>query len=384
MKSTIIKSAVSVLAAFLLLWLCNAVWDLQYTFGYGDDSLVAAFLSRKLASRTTPADEEALCVNIAYDRTLVPYRDSYGIPVGEIDITDRGKLAVLLDSLRSYGNYRYIICDILFDSSLPTDSDSLLFGLVSSMPNIVVPNESPDLPDALKERSAPSGYRVFHHGEPFLKYRFLSKEGRSVPLKVWNDLTGNDIVKHWWGYTSDGAVCNNSSVLDFTNVSPSSYVTGPEGDAFPMEEKRVYHLGADILDEGCPRELFQDRIVLIGDFYEHDMHDTAIGQVPGILILYAAYRALVDGKNVIPWGYYLGLFAIFLLYCLIIAFAKEGKEKRNPLLTFFLECFSFATPLLLFNYLTVALGGFSINAVLIGSIFALASRIKKHFVHEKE
>jgi hypothetical protein len=32
--------------SFLLLWLCNVVWDSGYTFGAGDDSIVAAFAKK--------------------------------------------------------------------------------------------------------------------------------------------------------------------------------------------------------------------------------------------------------------------------------------------------------------------------------------------------
>ena len=365
--------------SFLLLWLCNAVWDSRYTFGAGDDSIIAASLGRRLFSSKAKSQEEYLAVNTSYDRELVPYRDEYGIPVGNVDIADRGKLVTLLDSLDRYRNYKYIVCDLLFDSSFRSDSDSSLFSLLAGMPRVVVPKEAEGLPDCLAAKAAASGYRIFHHGDPFLKYQFLTKGEESIPLRMWHELTGNTIVRHWWGYTSGGKPCNNAAVLDFEKgVSDITAETGP----YNMVEKAVYHLGADIIDAGCPKRLFQDRIILIGDFLERDMHDTATGQVPGIMILYKAYRALEDGMNRIPWYCYLILYLLFFIYTLVLI-AGDGWKVNNKFFAFLLDWGSFTLPLEVFNFITMSIGGFSVNAVLIGAVFGVALSVKKHFSHEK-
>ena len=164
-KYLAIALAAAVLS-FLLLWLCNAVWDSRYTFGAGDDSIVAASLGRRLFSSKRDIPDEYIAINTSYDRALVPFKDDYGIPVGQVDIADREKLVTLLDSLDHYGNYRYIVCDLLFDSSLQSDFDSSLFSLIASMPRIVIPKEVEVLPDGLAAKAAPSGYKIFHHGDP--------------------------------------------------------------------------------------------------------------------------------------------------------------------------------------------------------------------------
>ena len=211
-----------------------------------------------------------------------------------------------------------------------------------------------------------------------LKYQYLSDGEESIPLKMWYELTGNTIVHHWWGYTSGNRVCNNSAVLDFRrNASDIPTIDGP----YNMVEKGIYHLGADIVDADCPKQLFQDRIVLIGDFFERDMHDTATGQVPGVMILYKAYRALADGLNRIPWYCYVILYLIFFTYILVLVFG-EGWNVKNGLFAFLLDWGSFTLPLEVFNFITMSIGGFSVNAVLIGSIFGVVLSIKKHFTHE--
>ena len=318
-------------------------------------------------------------IKVKKDRSLVPVVDGFGIPIGEVDITDRAKLAQLLSCLKEYDNYRYILCDIAFNDEYKTADDSLLYGLITSMQRIVVPSESPVLPASLSQKAAPSAYKVFHHGDPFMKYQYLIDDERTIPLKMWNDISGNDLFRHWWGYSSTRrAISNNTAVLDFTHILNYAKQTesSREGN-LNLEKKMVYHLGADILDADCPPPMFEDRIILIGDFFEQDMHDTAIGQVPGVLLLYAAYRGLVDGANEVPAFCYFALFLIFLAYSLLLAF-HGGWRFSDKFLAFLADAFSFTLPLQVFNFLTLLFGGFSVNAVLIGSLFGFVSYIVSH------
>lgn len=378
MKSKTLRISVCAVASFLLLWICNALWDSNYTFGAGDNDIVNAALLKKISTRSTKPINEIFPVNISYDRELVPISDAYGIPIGEVDIADRKKLTDILIRLNEYRNYRYIICDIAFNEEYQSKSDSTLFSLLTQMPNIIIPRDVDSLPQELFGISANSGYKVFHHGEPFLKYRYQSDGEPSIPLRMWRELSGHDIIRHWWGYSTEkGRLCNNASVIDLNNIIgyANEAATVKSGN-LDIEEKLIYHLGADLLDAGCPRELFEDKIVLIGDFFERDMHDTAIGQVPGIMLLYAAYRALNEGKNQVPYVYYFILYLIFLSYFLLIFFAG-GWRIKDKLLAYILDSVSFTLPLEALNFASFIFGGFSINAVLIGSLFGLISYLKK-------
>lgn len=297
--------------------------------------------------------------------------------MGETDIADRRKLIEFLSKLKEYGNYRYILCDISFDNEHKTSSDSALYHIIATMPNIVVPGEAANLPIILRNTSASSNYKVLHHGDPFMKYHY-SNGHKSIPIKMWNDLTGHDLIRHWWGYSDEnGRLCNNAAVLDFTDIFgyANQTLSSKYGDLY-LEEKLIYHLGADILDAGCPKEIFENKIVLIGDYFDRDMHDTAIGQVPGVMILYSAYRTLIDKKNQVPWYCYLILFIIFFVYILLLFFL-DGWSINDNLIAYIIDSISFTIPLELFNYLTLLLGGFSVNAVLIGSLFGLISYVKK-------
>ena len=309
---------------------------------------------------------------------MVPAYDRYDMPIGKVDIADHEKLVTFLSYLKEYGNYRYILCDISFDENYKTEYDSLLYEIISSMPNIIIPKESGALPNKLRGVSASSGYKIFHHGDYFLKYQYLIKGERSIPLKMWYDLYGNDIYHHWWGFSSNNRfICNNATVLDLTNIIDYANQTKTIiNGQIRMEKKLIYNLGADIIDAGCPRSLFENKIILIGDFYERDMHDTAIGQVPGIMLLYSAYQSLVDGRNNIPYIFYFILFCLFFVYSLFLMFG-EGWKINDYLLAFCADSSTITTILAIFNYITFVFGGFAVNAVIIGNVFGLLIYLKK-------
>ena len=49
--------------------------------------------------------DDVLFINISYDKELVPVYDEYGMPMGNIDVTDREKLWKLLCAAERNGSY---------------------------------------------------------------------------------------------------------------------------------------------------------------------------------------------------------------------------------------------------------------------------------------
>lgn len=365
---------VSLFMSFLLVWLCNITWDLPYTFGYGDNSILSATINKRMFFSNPSSNDSLLLINTAYDKELVQCFDRYGIPIGHTDITDRSKLAILLDSLKHYNNYRYILCDILFDSSLKSNNDSILFETIANTPNIIVPNEVQNLPQQIQSKAYYSHCNLFRYDDSILKFQFMENDCISMPLKMWSDLTGKTIKRHWWGYSSGNRICNNSVVLDVTTDSIEHNIHQSTSPQFFLEEKSIYHLGSDILTTECPKELFDNKIILIGDFCEHDNHETASGETHGPLILYSAYLALEREKNIIPLFFYFLLFFIFFIYTQIVY--KGGWNVRSRIGAFIINLISFSLPLEILNFITLSYNGFSVNAVLIGSLFSLFASIK--------
>lgn len=359
---------------------CYFYWNMRFTFGYGDNQIRRISMVKHLLFPGDGGYGDVLAINVSYDRTLVPFHDEMGIPIGDIDITDRVDMLRLMDSLSRWDNYRYIVCDVHFDTTITTDIDSLLFHRIASMRDIVVATSEHN-PSILKDKLACAEYDQLTRGNRFVKYRFFAKDGSdSVPLRMWKDMEGGNLSRNGILYRRNGRLAVNSVI--------------PNLDYYPRMgwddngEKQIWNLGADILEEPMDMApLFQDKIVLIGDWAEYDIHHTIRGPMPGTAIVYNAYLSLKKGANRIQWLVILVLFLSFAgeLSYAFRYFWKECPEKSR------LNEFSQKYPLLdaLARLLASWLGytgilwivctviylveGFFVNAFIVGSIIAFVS-----------
>lgn len=359
---------------------CYFYWNARFTFGYGDEQIKKTSELKHLLSRHETPHPEALAVNVCYDRMLAPYRDNLGIPVGDIDITDREDLRRFLDSLALWDNYRYIVCDVHFDSLVRTDCDSALFARIASMRNIVVASSDRN-PAVIKDKVACAEYDQLVKGNRFIKFRFFDRNGGdSAPLRMWKEIDGGNLVKKGIRYSSKGKLAINSVIPDL-DYRP---VMGWDEHG----EKHIWNLGADILD--IPLDLssmFADKMILIGDWAEYDMHYTIRNQMAGTAILYNAYLALKNGAHYVRW---------WVLVILIITFWGElafafrfiwrGRKDNGKWNEFFSShplllalCHAFISWVGYTGVLWVVctiiylMSGFFVNAFIIGSLIALVA-----------
>jgi hypothetical protein len=87
-----------------------------------------------------------------------------------------------------------------------------------------------------------------------------------------------------------------------------------------FQEKRVLNLGTDILDLGIDiSSLVKDKIVVIGDFTENDIHDTYLGKIAGPIINLNAFEALRNNELEIPWSliFFLTIFYVIISYLIL-------------------------------------------------------------------
>lgn len=358
-------------AGLFLVIACYIYWNSQFTFGSGDEEIErAALIKNVLRHEAVLEDPRVLPVNVSYDQMMVPYADDWGIPAGDIAITDRGKLLRFCDSLAAWNNYRYILIDIDFGNGLSSPYDSALFARIGGMRDIVVASSDPEsTPEALASKAAPATYTVLNSGDSFMKYRYLLPGGReSIALRMWKDLTGGTFKKHWWGYSSNGKLCNASV------IPPMDYVV--ESDYSEDGEKLLYQLGTDIIDgiDGSA-PLFNDRIILIGDWKENDMHDTIRHEQPGIAILYNAFLALKSGKHHVPFWILLLLFVLFTIELRILFRPRKATVRvrsRSFRVIHFMELlFGYSTPLALMCIVLYLCCGMFVNTLIVGGVFSI-------------
>lgn len=305
-------------------------------------------LKEKIGLSKNQDYKDALFINIAYDKQLVDFCDELGMPVGNVDITDRNKLLQILAMLDSTRQYKYIFLDVRFEKGFKTPVDSTLFLIIKNMKNLVIANHSDiELADSiLIKKSAISEYASTIVATNFARYKYLYDQDLSMPLYAYKDLTGRNIKKHGFVYTCDGSICQNSLFLKFPTEGFSEYSQN--------NEKKYYNLGSDLLDYYSASDiatLTKDKLVFIGDMVE-DFHDTYAGMKPGIIITYQALQALMKDEHIVSWSLLVVLSIIFFfmslsLYCKkpIINRLPLIKNIRSRLLNFILSFLGYASVL---------------------------------------
>lgn len=383
---------VPAIISLALTLMCYYYWNLRLTFGFGDMSVRVSSAIKDLVRMDGSSFDEVVAINVSYDRALIPYSDAFGIPLGEIDITDRRKLLTFLDSLSEWDNYRYVLCDINFDGGLSTEWDDALFSRIAGMRDITVAcGSGTDVlhPEQIAAKLSCSTYEQFLSGDGFLKYTYLAPDGMDcMAYRMWKELDGGSINTHWWGWSSDGKLCVRSFIPDLKFVTRSDYSA--------LGEKNLYNLGADILSEPDMSILFNDKIVLIGDFKEFDFHDTIKNSVAGTAIIYNAYLALRNGDHIVRFWILLVLFLAFgcEVFFALRNFWKE-KDKTNAekdnagcekprarwktiiisILDVCMTLIGYAGVMAIVCIILYLGSGLFVNAIIIGSLIALFSLI---------
>lgn len=315
--------------AFLLLGVSSFL--LQQPITPEDEYLVikltSALKNIGLGLDEKPPQKDFLFVNVAYAKALVPKYDESGVfPIGNEAITDRAKLASLFQKLNKHPqSYQYIICDIHFTGA--SEDDSILAEHIEKTENIIA---SYHYNKAKKQYEDPV-FKV-HKGladytehkesflkksEGFLKYRLLLNDSvKSLPLLMYQDLSGASWQKDGWFYELNGKPIFNSFILNFRIRSYDLF-----------ESKKPYPtLTIDdllLMDAETMASFVKDRIIVIGDFTDRDLHDTIYGKMPGSLILVNAYLALLNEDNLMRNGLLVVLFISFTLLTLLALYPQK-------------------------------------------------------------
>lgn len=305
--------SVVIAIGFLLFSYC--ITNLEFPVS-GEKALLYRFelVRNYLIPRENTVNDSTLLIDVSFDKTPVKATDEYGMPIGDIQITDRKKLLELLQELKKKDDYKYILLDVFFGQKGETPQDSALFATICSMPRIIIPCHSDEaLADpSLKEKAGLADYTSTYKVSGFAKYPYMSNEGISLPLKMFEDMTGRTISKHCIFYTDGWRLVRKSIVLTFDVYANSSY--NEEG------EKVWYYLGADILGNKDERgllyeipDLTKDKYIAIGAFQGDDSHSTYIGSVCGTLINLNAYFSLLHNHHVVSISLVIIMFFAFFV-----------------------------------------------------------------------
>lgn len=334
--------------------------------GYGEYELlkkgyVAASL---LGIKDNYFPEDDLMVSISYDRQWIDIYDEYDFPIGQIDITDRGKLEHFLEILDSLGTYKGVLLDVRFERDKNTEDDIRLFDLIKKMPRIVIPNhDGIEIADeSLLKSAGMADYTTTLSQTDFVKYPIFNG-GR--PSIAWMMESFRDSLKF---PTIFGLAFTEGHIMR-TSFIPYLHIAEVNNYGEDNVTKQIYYLGADLLDNPEVIEsLVKNRMIYIGDFTKEDIHSSYRGDMAGVVILANVVENLLQRRHLYPWWF------IILLYLLLwvlsyIAIRKpfyieryvdlqalDRKAAKSPwwfvfqkIASWFISLFGYGTILVLFG-----------------------------------
>ena len=250
-------------------------------------------------------------VNVSYDLELID-KIVDGETIGNTVIVDRKKLYGLLSYLDKKRDYKYILLDVFFEKGDISPVDSALFSLINSMPRIVIPysGERKDtLASArLYDKAGRASYFSTMLETDFVKYPYYSDGIKSLPLMMYEDknLYGNNLRSYWLWYSDNWRLARKSVILNLETSFPET----------------IQNLG-ELINPQSPlikvdTTLTSNKYIIIGDFFERDKHNTYKGEIPGSIILFNAYLALLHGQHLLSLWIGLLLFMLFFFHAYII------------------------------------------------------------------
>jgi hypothetical protein len=248
----------------------------------------------------------------------VPYSDDFGD--GTKVVTDRKLLTQFFRDLNE-GNEKpkLVLVDLFFDYKSKYDSE--LFVELQKIPNAVFSTYR-EASNALSMPVANLNYALAQYESTgmFLKYSILSKDHKYVPAAMYEMVTADTINKQMGTIKSSKGWWMNTFTVDIA-IRQSQI-----GDGSGMV---MWNLGDALrnISVNDLQDALSNKIVLIGDFYERDIHETLLGNQPGPLILANAYLALLLGVPLIGFDDILYLFLLYFFATVYILRLKAVSER---------------------------------------------------------
>jgi hypothetical protein len=255
-----------------------------------------------------PPADKVLFINTATSKIPV-YTEADALslkPAVEL-ITDREKLAGMLELLIPIkDSIDLIVLDILFD--LPTPGDSILEERFRELGDKILavsymPEVDSIVPPLFQVPYALSTYRS--SADMYFKYPVAYKGKKTVPTVMYEKTTGSEIVKKGLFFRDHKKYILKSPVTDF-KVTLEDFKLGDnlQTSGFAVHHLETLKMMGQFMEKKDFQKLFSGKLVMIGDF-STDIHETVLGPMPGVLVLYNAYLTMLEGDNVMKFGWLL-------------------------------------------------------------------------------
>ena len=344
--------------------------------------------------------DKVLCVNVAYDKTMVPVVDDFGDTIGRTAITDRDSLVKFLKIIEG-ANYDEVFIDVRFPKHLDSDgsapytlmadsaTSTALFSQIKRMRNTLVANHaSMEMEDSsllAKSAIADYGATIF---TGIARYEYQQEAGPSAALRMYEDLDKGNISRFGFLAFDGWRPCRNAQFVHIPKdvASPLRIEDDVEVLNYPLLSSQLfrYNTPEDI------RNSVSGKVVLIGDF-DNDVHTTYSGDVPGPMLNYLAYRELHEGRHLMGWFELVRLlFFACILYIILVpdnlikgifnrCRGLKGFIGKWPLLRFLLSFIGISFVVACFKIFVAWWGfGISMSVIVTSLIFTIISEIHRY------
>lgn len=320
----------------LFLWLgimANTLVMIFLTFYFmslpwlaGDEKLLIWSTSAiKFANRSLPDSEDFALINTSYDLQLIDRLDEFGFPVGQRAITDRNKLSQLLHAISSADHPpKYIICDIHFLDA--TAYDERLDSTLRKLDNLIVSYHINDLGEIeypiFDVNKGLSDYVIGSVFDGVYKYQLLHHDSlKLTPLKVYEDLTHTTAQPKGPFVQIGERWTPNNFIMNYRLLQKD--ITNQEAGFNPVNMGELLYL-----EDQDIQDFVAGKIVVIGDFFENDMHETLFEITSGPLILLNALLTIQNGDTYVNWFFFLLLFVSYVYFSYMVFVEGDYMESR--------------------------------------------------------
>lgn len=293
----------------------------------GDEKfLIWSSSALKFANREIPNSSEYAFINTSYDLQLIDRYDEFGFPVGNQVITDRQKLALFLEIINAGETKpKYVICDVHFADS--TDVDAPLHAALQQMDNVILSShlndngqlETPVFKDINRGLS---DYVIGSVFDGVYKYQLVYNDSlKLTPLKVYEDVYGVKTEKkgpfvkigdHW---TINNFIMNYRLLQKDIIEQEAGFNPVSLGELLFLEDKDIQDFTAG-------------KIVIIGDFFENDMHETLFEITAGPLILLNAFLTIKKGDTLVNIWFFLLIIVVYLYLSYMVFVEGDYMEAK--------------------------------------------------------
>ncbi len=346
----------------------------------GDEKLLIwATSAVKFSFREVPASEDFAFINTSYDLHLIDRYDDFGFPVGNQPITDRDKLATLLRMINA-GETKpsYVIIDIHFVDT--TAFDGALLAELEAMDNVILSshiNEAGSFEAPLFQgiNYGLSDYVIGSVFDGIYKYQLIHHDSlKLLPLRVHEALSGDKAQSLGPFVRIGDRWTTNNFIMNYRLLQKD--IQDLEAGFNPINMGELLYL----TDEDV-QDFVAGKIVVIGDFFENDMHETIFEISAGPLILVNAFLTIKNGDTSVNVFFFL-LMILFYAYLSYLVFYDGDmienwirKHSSKKISRFFMGFASYFLILTLFSILCFALFNVHINIFFIAAAFWVLDRI---------